>query len=386
MDENEYQPDKSGLVSLGGFSYQIKVFAVLATELREGEKIGFETFDDVAKEHISPNTFDDIVEANIRKNVTAIQVKRTNVSDKIAQGILLNWIQLENSGLNIEKYTLFTESSYKNNANTLTDINIDTLIKEIKDSKKTAKSNITKVKNILEKIGEDKLKEIIEQIKRKYSFEDRSINESLVQNLKRDFAYSVNQVIFKDRLEAYLQHLTYNIIVNAEKNLSYELTYEENCRIIEMIRSEISEKQYDISYSEFQKLNPIEEFDSKILKQREYKQLEDCALSEKTIKRLLVQELYYKHNRTKLLESLQAKTVSNIEITSYENFEDVKEDLISKGDDTPYNRMSNTIKCNNSYAKDDQIKKGSCIYLTGDDIEENQISWSDDENRTRNRN
>ncbi len=386
MDENEYQPDKSGLVSLGGFSYQIKVFAVLATELREGEKIGFETFDDVAKEHISPNTFDDIVEANIRKNVTAIQVKRTNVSDKIAQGILLNWIQLENSGLNIEKYTLFTESSYKNNANTLTDINIDTLIKEIKDSKKTAKSNITKVKNILEKIGEDKLKEIIEQIKRKYSFEDRSINESLVQNLKRDFAYSVNQVIFKDRLEAYLQHLTYNIIVNAEKNLSYELTYEENCRIIEMIRSEISEKQYDISYSEFQKLNPIEEFDSKILKQREYKQLADCALSEKTIKRLLVQELYYKHNRTKLLESLQAKTVSNIEITSYENFEDVKEDLISKGDDTPYNRMSNTIKCNNSYAKDDQIKKGSCIYLTGDDIEENQISWSDDENRTRNRN
>ena len=27
MEENEYQPDKSGLVSLGGFSYQIKVFA-----------------------------------------------------------------------------------------------------------------------------------------------------------------------------------------------------------------------------------------------------------------------------------------------------------------------------------------------------------------------
>lgn len=386
MDENEYQPDKSGLVSLGGFSYQIKVFAILATELKEGEKIGFETFDDVAKEHISPNKFDDIVEANIRTPITAIQVKRTKVSDKVAKGILLNWIQLENSNLNIEKYILYTDSSYGNKENTLTNVDADGLIKEVKESDEKANSNKTKVKRILEKNGENKLKEIIEQIKKRYSFEDCSIDECLVQNLKRDFAYSVNQVIFKDRLEAYLQHLTYNIIVNAEKNLPYELTYEENCRIIEMIRSEISEKQYDISYSEFQKLNPIEKFDSKILKQREYKQLADCALSEKTIKRLLVQELYYKHNRTKLLESLQAKTVSNIEITSYENFEDVKEDLISKGDDTPYNRMSNTIKCNNSYAKDDQIKKGSCIYLTGDDIEENQISWSDDENRTRNRN
>ncbi|MBQ3778111.1 MAG: hypothetical protein II835_08560, partial [Fibrobacter sp.] len=95
MEENEYQPDKSGLVSLGGFSYQIKVFAMLATELKEGEKIEFETFDDVAKEKISPNTFDDDVEANIRTSITAIQVKRTNVSNNVAQGVLLNWIQLE---------------------------------------------------------------------------------------------------------------------------------------------------------------------------------------------------------------------------------------------------------------------------------------------------
>ena len=101
---------------------------------------------------------------------------------------------------------------------------------------------------------------------------------------------------------------------------------------------------------------------------------------------MLVQELYYKHNREKLLESLYAKKVSDIEITSYENFEDVKEELSMKNEDSPYNRMLNTLKRDNSYAKDDQIKRGSCIYLTGDDIEENQISWSDDENRARNGN
>ena len=160
MEENEYQPDKSGLVSLGGFSYQIKVFAMLATELKEGETIGFETFDDVAKENISPNTFDDVVEANIRTSVTAIQVKRTNVSNKVAQGVLLNWIQLENSGLNIKKYILFTDSSYKNKATTLKDIDADALINDVKESEQKPNSNKTKVKKILEKIGEDKLKEI----------------------------------------------------------------------------------------------------------------------------------------------------------------------------------------------------------------------------------
>ena len=386
MEDNEYQPDKSGLVSLGGFSYQIKVFAMLATELKEGEKIEFETFDDVAKEKISPNTFDDDVEANIRTSVTAIQVKRTNVSSKVAQGVLLNWIQLENSGLNIEKYILFTDDNYKNEVSTLKNIDADTLIKDVRASDKKANSNKTKVKKILEKIGEDKLKEIIIQIKNKYSFDNRSIDNALIQNLKRDFAYSVNQVIFKDRLKEYLQHLTCNIIINAGKNLPYELTYEEYCRIIETIRSDISEKQYSISYSEFQKLHPIEKFDAKILEQREYKQLAECSLTDSRIKRMLVQELYYKHNREKLLESLYEKRVSDIEITSYENFEDVKEELSMKGEDTPYNRMSNTLKRGNSYAKDDQIRKGSCIYLTGDDIDENQISWSDDENRTRNGN
>ena len=386
MEENEYQPDKSGLVSLGGFSYQIKVFAMLATELKEGETIGFETFDDVAKENISPNTFDDVVEANIRTSVNAIQVKRTNVSNKVAQGVLLNWIQLENSGLNIKKYILFTDSSYKNKATTLKDIDADALINDVKESEQKPNSNKTKVKKILEKIGEDKLKEIITQIKDKYSFDDRSIDDSLTQNLKRDFAYSVNQEIFKDRLKEYLQHLTYNIIINAEKNLPYELTYEENCRIIETIRNDISEKQYSISYSEFQKLHPIEKIDANILEQREYKQLVECSLAEGTIKRMLVQELYYKHNREKLLESLYAKKVSDIEITSYENFEDVKEELSMKNEDSPYNRMLNTLKRDNSYAKDDQIRKGSGIYLTGDDIDENQISWSDDENRTRNGN
>ncbi len=379
MEDNEYQPDKSGLVSLGGFSYQIKVFAMLATELKEGEKIEFETFDDVAKEHISPNTFDDIIEANIRKKVTAIQVKRTSVSDKIAQGILLNWIQLENSGLNIEKYTLFTDSSYKNNANTLTDIDVDTLIKEIKDSKKTAKSNITKVKNILERIGENELKKIIEQIKSKYSFEDRPIDKSLEQNLKRDFAYSVNQVIFKDRLEEYLQHLTYNIIVNAEKNLPYELTYEENCRIIESIRSSISEKEYTLSFYRFEKLQSMKDLYPGITKWREYKQLSKCLLNEKVIEKKILQEIYYKQIRSKYLESIHKDKIYDIEITSYDNFIDVQQDLTIKKDDTPYNRMSETLKRDNSYANNKQIKEGSCIYLTGDNVDEHQISWSDDD-------
>ena len=380
MDENEYQPDKSGLVSLGGFSYQIKVFAILATELKEGEKIGFETFDDIAKEQISPNKFDDIVEANIRTSVTAIQVKRTKVSDKVAKGILLNWIQLENSNLNIGKYILYTDSSYENKEITLTNVDADALIKEVKESDEKVNSNKTKVKRILEKIGEDKFKEIIEQIKSKYSFEDRSIDDALVQNLKRDFAYPVNQVIFKDRLYEYLQYLTYNIIINAEKNSPYELTYEENCRIIESIRSRISEKEYSFSFYQFEKLHPIKDLYPDIKKWREYKQLDKCLLNEKVIERKIIQELYYKQLRSKYLESVHKDKICDIEITSYDNFIDVQQDLAIKKNDTPYNRMSETLKRDNSHANSKQIKEGSCIYLTGDNVDEKQISWSDDEN------
>lgn len=43
----------SGLSSLSGFSYQIKVFILRLTQLQQGQRVEFETLDDVlAIEHL----------------------------------------------------------------------------------------------------------------------------------------------------------------------------------------------------------------------------------------------------------------------------------------------------------------------------------------------
>ncbi len=43
-----YTPDKSGINSLGGFAYQIKVFVLYMLSMDENMQAGFETVDDVS--------------------------------------------------------------------------------------------------------------------------------------------------------------------------------------------------------------------------------------------------------------------------------------------------------------------------------------------------
>ena len=49
-----YIPDESGINSLGGFAYQIKVFVSYMLSMDEGMQAEFETVDDIA---ISKNDF-----------------------------------------------------------------------------------------------------------------------------------------------------------------------------------------------------------------------------------------------------------------------------------------------------------------------------------------
>lgn len=49
MDINNMELlNDSGLSSLSGFSYQIKVFILRLTQLQQGQQVEFETLDDVA--------------------------------------------------------------------------------------------------------------------------------------------------------------------------------------------------------------------------------------------------------------------------------------------------------------------------------------------------
>lgn len=114
-----YIPDESGINSLGGFAYQIKVFVSYMLSMEEGMQAEFETADDIAISKMTPDIIDDnedkfrnlIVSPN---GIKAIQVKRTSITEKVAKQVLLNWMLLEKSGKTITNYILFTDKSYKN--------------------------------------------------------------------------------------------------------------------------------------------------------------------------------------------------------------------------------------------------------------------------------
>lgn len=116
-----YIPDESGINSLGGFAYQIKVFVSYMLSMEEGMQAEFETADDIAISKMTPDIIDDnedkfrnlIVSPN---GIKAIQVKRTSITEKVAKQVLLNWMLLEKSGKTITNYILFTDKSYKNSA------------------------------------------------------------------------------------------------------------------------------------------------------------------------------------------------------------------------------------------------------------------------------
>lgn len=86
----------SGLSSLSGFSYQIKVFILRLTQLQQGQRVEFETLDDVAvrslssKDSISDSCFKWKVDET--SSIEVFQVKQTNVSESVRRQVLYNWL------------------------------------------------------------------------------------------------------------------------------------------------------------------------------------------------------------------------------------------------------------------------------------------------------
>lgn len=59
-----YIPDESGINSLGGFAYQIKVFVSYMLSMEEGMQAEFETADDIAISKMTPDIIDDNEDKN----------------------------------------------------------------------------------------------------------------------------------------------------------------------------------------------------------------------------------------------------------------------------------------------------------------------------------
>lgn len=173
MYELEYEQDFSGINSLSGFSFQIRVFCYYMLDLKEEMQIEFETIEDVNVKNLKVENIDENSE-NFRSILSsevcnqAIQVKRTTITNDIALKILLNWILLENSNNNITKFILLTEGAY-NNKDILFDKAINDVYQTIISSKKKKNAIITKVKDLYKNKYED-FEKTYDAVKSKYEF------------------------------------------------------------------------------------------------------------------------------------------------------------------------------------------------------------------------
>ena len=382
---NEFVPDKSGINSLGGFAYQIKVFVLYMLSMDENMQVEFETIDDVSTRIINPETID-VNEDSFRNSllslngITAIQVKRTTITESTAKNILLNWILLESFNENVIEYILYTDDLYKNR-DIIFNISKDDLYLEILNSKKSKKSTIAKIKS---KYQNDKKKfdEVYSAIKSKYTFiSSINIDDKIDEKCKILFKKGgINNITYYNRIKELLKHITFEIMKSINEKTPFIIRYNEMIAYAEDICSRFTDEFMYPVYSEFKKLNKIDFSDLNIASSREFNQLKACNLPQKMIETHLLYSIYYRNMCYQYLELNKVSKIRNIEETAFENFEEARFYLQYKGSDSPLERLLETKKRQNSYADNDQIKYGVEIYLTRKEETEHQISWEDNDN------
>lgn len=380
-----FTPDKSGIDSLGGFSYQIRVFAYYMFSMKTDEEAGFELYEDVSVQKLIPEIIDDnedcfkncIYSSN---KLRAIQVKRTKIDVEVSKKILLNWMLLENSGYDVVEYTLFTDKSY-NNTDLVFSVSADSLYEEVINTTKTKKSVIGKAKDCFNNQKELFI-QVYDSIKGKYNFASKKDIDELIKE-ECDVIFKragVKNITYINRVKEMLKHITCQILDKINSKQPYRISYAEMMAYAENVCQRFTDEEINPSYSEFERLNKVDLKDLGVAKSREYKQLVACKLPKSSIKRHLQYRNYYRNMCLDFMEMNKPQVIDDIEETTYSNFEDVKIKLQNDGNDTPLNRLDETKKRSNSYAKSEQIRYGSGIYLTRDDESERKISWEDEEN------
>lgn len=374
MDNN------SGIHSLAGFSYQIKIFIYYASNLKNNEQIEFEGLEDVSIRN-SYHRIDENSDKFSTYYISAdtyrvIQVKRTAIDEKTSKKIIYNWLLLANKNINIEKYILVSDTEYHNSGK-IFDRNIFDFYNEIMASKKIKSALITKVKNAYN--GDyDNFKNKLENIQRKYEFINKSNIDSLLESKYQiHFRKAANSMVFYERLKNYLQEITVDIMSSVDKGNKYVLTYSGLLRKIEDICKRFTENEFNPIFADFRRLQTVDLKDTKVASSREYKQLSYCG-DESFIKKHLLYNLFYKELREKYKIRNDKSRIESIEYRTFDNFETVKGKLIRQNCDSPINRLEETNEKTNSYCVNEEIKFGSAIFLTRKIEQEKQISWKDD--------
>ena len=379
--------NSSGIHSLAGFAYQIKVFIYYLTQLQENYTLGYETYDDIALQRSDIDyaaqekklaTYNGIF--NSPSGITALQVKRTSLSSDDYEKVLFNWIILNNSSTSVEKFVLVVDKSY-GNLDAVFPVDLKNLYNKIVSSKKNRNALITKVKLIL-KNNYSFFCQICHDIKSKYEFKEiDNIDDELFESYKLIFNHGgVKDITYKLRIRDFIEKIQHSLLSDISQNHSYKCDYPTFKTIAEDVIARIKDDQYmPPDYSDFRRNSRVDISDTTISQSRQYLQLKTCKLPDMVVKEQLIFEEYYNAYKLRCLENLKFNNVENIECTTYFNFEMTKSNLQANGNDTPNNRLVQTQEKSNAYAQNDQIRNGSAIHLTkADTVADMLISWKDE--------
>lgn len=378
--------NKNGIHSLAGFSFQIKVFAYYALCISRFEEfVEFETLDDINIK-ITPINIDNKIKsytcnAKYSDVNNLIQVKRTSLSKEDFNKTLYNWILQSAKFKTITKYILFSDSDY-NNQDLMFSIPASELYNNaINTSKKRSDAIEVQIKNLYgSKFSE--FEQSYNYVQERYIFiGNANIDELIYEKAKMPLRFNEkDKAMYKERLEYFINTIQNNILFSINKKEPYILSANELINIYEDINTSLNKNNYWPPYYSFkEKLDHISLQDSEIANWRETKQLRKCKLSERNTLERLKELLYYKHFRDLSIENGKISSPNNIETTTYNNFQSVIEELLDTEEDKPKKRLIETEKRNNNHAPTDELRCGSCIYLTGENTT-NQISWEDSRN------
>ncbi len=374
----------SGLVSLSGFAYQMKVFLLLLSQTNEGQQVEFETLDDVVvTDIINSDKQEDHCLKRIKASdgsVKAVQVKKANVSAEISRKILYNWLLAYDAEPSITSFILYSEKG-RTVSQAAFRSGPEQEYKIITESAEAPLALVSRVKTLYS--GD------FERFKKDYNFivNNKSIvceavDTALSNVVQREFhatAGIIGPVFFERRIKELFSRICSRIIDCALAHNPYICTNSEFEQLCEEICRDISPDRYDPDYQAFIKTTKPLVLDESLMACREYRQLAYCGLPVEQILNHMRWEQYYENFRQHYLLDAHGDTIASIEGIAYNNHQGVVIELQVMGKDSPKLRLVKTKTMPISYLENEFSRWGAYIYLTGDD-NPNQISWKDEGN------
>ena len=385
MDINNMELlNDSGLSSLSGFSYQIKVFILRLTQLQQGQRVEFETLDDVAvrslssKDSISDSCFRWKVDET--SSIEVFQVKQTNVSESVRRQVLYNWLLAYNQKPDISKFTLYVAQGYSINEKAFTN-DSEKEYQTIIESDKAVTALVSRVKQIY-KDDLTKFKRDYQTICSKSTIERLGdIDELIAEQLITPFhatAADIGKTYFEKRIAELFTRICARIMDRAGQRSPYVCVHAEYMQLCEEICKDISPTQYTPDYEAFRQVFSQDDLTSEITNSREYRQLRYCKLSNSEILDHLSWEQYYQSIRQHYLADAKKEAISKTESIAHQNHKDVVYELQDENKDTPRLRLIKTKRCEISTLHDEFSRWGTYIFLTQNDLP-NKISWKDED-------